>query len=95
MKQEKLPIWLEGLDDEDLEFLRRFVLHSGSLKEMAAVYEVSYPTIRLRLDRLIVKVSNVPKEEDPYISMIKDLALDGDISFEVAKKLIHTYRERR
>jgi hypothetical protein len=48
--------WIEGLDEEDLSFIRRFVLASGSLKEMAGIYGISYPTIRLRLDRLIEKV---------------------------------------
>ena len=50
------PPWLEHLTGEELSFVRRFVLCSGSLKEMARQYSVSYPTIRLRLDRLIEKV---------------------------------------
>ena len=48
--------WIESLDDEDLSFIRRFVLASGSLKEIARIYEISYPTVRLRLDRLIAKI---------------------------------------
>ncbi len=48
--------WTEYLDDEDQAFVRRFVLASGSLKELARVYGVSYPTVRLRLDRLIQKI---------------------------------------
>ena len=49
-----IPVWMEALEDEDVAFIRRFVLASGSLKEMAAQYGVSYPTVRLRLDRLTV-----------------------------------------
>lgn len=49
-------IWIEHLDDEDLSFIRRFVLASGSLKEIAGIYGISYPTVRLRLDRLIAKI---------------------------------------
>lgn len=48
--------WVDRLDDEDVAFLKRFVLAGGSLKELAEAYGVSYPTIRLRLDRLIAKV---------------------------------------
>ena len=51
-----IPKWIENLDDEDTAFVRRFILASGSLKELARVYGVSYPTVRLRLDRLIEKV---------------------------------------
>ncbi len=48
--------WTEYLNEEDQSFVRRFVLASGSLKELARVYGVSYPTVRLRLDRLIQKI---------------------------------------
>lgn len=48
--------WMELLDEEDLAFVRRFIVASGSLKELARVYGVSYPTVRLRLDRLIQKI---------------------------------------
>lgn len=47
---------MELLDTEDLAFVRRFIVASGSLKELARVYGVSYPTVRLRLDRLIQKL---------------------------------------
>ena len=53
MEQRK---WTDWLSEDDLAFLKRFVLSSGSLKELARVYDVSYPTVRLRLDRLIEKV---------------------------------------
>ena len=48
--------WIDVLSDEDRVFLRRFLLASGSLKEVAAGYGISYPTVRLRLDRLIAKI---------------------------------------
>ncbi|MSQ94547.1 MAG: DUF2089 family protein [Gemmataceae bacterium] len=47
--------WIDLLEDEDVAFLKRFVLASGSLKELAEAYGLSYPTVRLRLDRLIAK----------------------------------------
>lgn len=44
---------LYRLSAEEQRFVELFVLASGSLKAMAQVLEVSYPTIRSRLDRLI------------------------------------------
>ena len=49
----ELPTWVVSLDEDDLQLIRRFVLLSGSLKELAADYGVSYPTIRARMDALI------------------------------------------
>ena len=60
--------WVDYLEEEDLAFVKRFILFSGSLKDLAGAYNVSYPTLRLRLDRLIekVKVLDNQKIEDPY-----------------------------
>ena len=59
MAIETVPEWMAGLEDEDLVFIKKFVLASGSLKEMAGEYGVTYPTVRLRLDRLIRKSNSV------------------------------------
>ena len=48
--------WVDALEEEDLWFIKRFVLASGSMKELASGYGISYPTVRLRLDRLIQKI---------------------------------------
>ena len=88
-----MPIWLKELDEEDLAFIRKFVLASGSLKEMAEQYKVTYPTVRLRLDRLIQKIEIGEKTgEDPYITLIKNLALKNEITFDAAKQLVGEYR---
>ncbi|MBW7865174.1 MAG: DUF2089 family protein [Candidatus Hydrogenedentes bacterium] len=50
-----LPV-LARLTREEQEFLVSLVLCGGSLKELAAVYGVSYPTVRNRLDALIARV---------------------------------------
>ena len=59
MAIEIVPEWMLNLDDEDVAFMKRFLLASGSLKEIAKQYGVTYPTVRLRLDKLIQK--NVEK----------------------------------
>ena len=88
-----IPNWMENLEQEDLSFIKKFVLASGSLKEVAKEYGVSYPTVRLRLDKLIQKIVMADEiENEPYINLIKTLAVDDKIDFEVAKILISEYR---
>ena len=41
MSVEVVPEWMAGLEEEDVEFIRKFLLASGSLKEMAGVYGVT------------------------------------------------------
>jgi len=89
-----LPAWMAEMDAEDLEFAKKFLLSSGSLKEVAALYSVSYPTVRLRLDRLIQKIRlTETAEADPYISLLKRLAVDDKLDFDTAKLLITEYRK--
>ena len=91
-----LPEWMAELSDEDISFIKTFILASGSLKEVARIYEVTYPTVRLRLDRLIQKIEiNDQKGKDPYILTIKRLALDEKIDFDTAKILINEYKKTK
>jgi hypothetical protein len=55
---------LGGLPQEDQEFILEFIKASGSLKDMATLLKVSYPTVRNRLDEIIarLKQASVPKE---------------------------------
>ena len=91
-----LPDWLTDLDEEDLAFIRKFVLSSGSLKEMAQLYGVTYPTVRLRLDRLIQRIRlRETTAADPYIDLVKRLALDDKLDFDTAKLLISEYKKSK
>ena len=91
----KLPVWLKALNDEDLQFLRRFLLASGSLKQLAAEYGVSYPTIRSRLDRLIAKVRAVDdhSSDDPFELRLRTLVADLKIPASLAKELLRLHQE--
>ena len=92
----QIPAWLADLEDEELSFIKKFILSSGSLKEIAALYGVSYPTVRLRLDRLIQKIQiSETTEADPYISLVKRLAVDDKLDFDTAKILITEYRKAK
>lgn len=84
---------IENLDDAEIDFIKRFILESGSLKEMASIYGVSYPTVRLRLDRLIQKIKLSDKEDLSYVSLIKSMAIDGKITLDAAKILIEEYKK--
>lgn len=93
---ETRPAWMADLGDEDLAFIKKFILSSGSLKEVAALYGVSYPTVRLRLDRLIQKIRlSESAETDPYVSLVKRLAVDDKLDLDTAKVLISAYRKTR
>ncbi|HIY17494.1 MAG TPA: DUF2089 domain-containing protein [Candidatus Intestinimonas stercorigallinarum] len=87
---------MADLEEEDVAFIRRFLLASGSLKEVAGEYGVSYPTVRLRLDRLIQKVRLADdRAADPYVALIKRLAVNEKIDFDAAKLLISEYRKTK
>ena len=91
-----VPIWMSNLDDEDVVFIKRLILASGSLKEIAKQYGVTYPTVRLRLDRLIKKINIHDQEEtDSYIGYIKSLAINERIDFDTAKILINEYKKQK
>ena len=93
---EVVPAWMRDLEEEDVTFIKRFLLASGSLKEIARQYGVTYPTVRLRLDRLIQKVKMAEDfSEEPYVALIKRLALDEKLDFETAKLLIKVYRNQQ
>lgn len=96
MEIDKIPQWVLALTQEDAVFLKNFVLKSGSLKEIAKLYEVSYPTVRLRLDKLIQKIElSEQKEEEPFSTFIKGLAVDSRIDLETAKIIIDKYKQER
>ncbi|RAL24586.1 DUF2089 family protein [Thermoflavimicrobium daqui] len=96
MDLKDVPNWVLSLDNEDIEFIKNFVLNSGSLKEIAKIYEVSYPTVRIRLDRLIQKIKlNDNLENEEFISFVKKLAIDDRISLEDAKLIIDKYKSQR
>ena len=91
-----VPEWMAELDEEDVAFIRRFLLASGSLKEVAGEYGVSYPTVRLRLDRLIQKIRlGEDRAADPYVALIKRLAVSDKVDFDAAKILISEYKKQK
>ncbi|MCM3739457.1 DUF2089 domain-containing protein [Oceanobacillus luteolus] len=96
MDANNVPAWILSLEEEDVEFVKNFVLNSGSLKEIAKIYEVSYPTVRIRLDRLIEKIKlNDAADNEEFIKFIKQLSIDDRINLEEAKLIIEKYKKER
>ena len=95
MALQVIPEWISDLEDEDVSFIKKFLLASGSLKEMARQYGVTYPTVRLRLDRLIQKIQiSDSAEQEPYIALIKRLAVNDTLDFDTAKIVISEYKKQ-
>ncbi len=88
------PSWLDALDDEDLMFVRRFVLASGSLKAVAHSYGISYPTVRLRLDRLIQKIEVLESHRDtsPFERRLRLLYAEGRVDLDTVKTLLREHQ---
>jgi hypothetical protein len=88
--------WLQGLSDEDLAFLKRFILASGSLKGLADVYDVSYPTIRLRLDRLIQKIQILDDASMPseFERALRALYADGRIDLATMNVILEAHQRK-
>ena len=68
------------LPEEDLQFILEFVRCSGSLKEMAIIQKVSYPTLRNRLNTLINTLENLDIKKESSKEEILQLLEEGKIS---------------
>jgi len=91
-----VPLWIAELEEDELKFVKKFILASGSLKEMAEQYKVTYPTVRNRLNLIIEKIKmSDENHEDPYVKLIKKLALEEKLDFDAATILIREYRSRK
>ena len=91
MAIETVPEWMAGLEDEDVAFIKKFLLASGSLKEVAGLYGVTYPT-----DRLIQKIHlSEDTAADPYVALVKRLAVADKLDFDTAKLLIQSYKKTK
>ena len=92
-----IPEWIKGLGEEDWQFIKRLLLASGSLKDVARDYGISYPTVRIRLNRLIEKVrtfdSKKPKSD--FHRKVQLLVVDGRLDISVARMLIKEFEKQQ
>lgn len=89
------PSPLKQLDDDDLEFILRFVLASGSLKDLAQGYGVSYPTIRARLDKLLERLRALlaGRTPDPMADLLADQVARGEVTPAAARATLKLHRQ--
>ena len=86
--------WFSELNLEELEFVKYFILSSGSMKELAEIYSTSYPTLRKQMDKLIQKVRiSERKANDKIIRLIQQLEKDGKIDQEIANTVVQEYSQ--
>jgi hypothetical protein len=95
MADDDRAVPLRRLTDDDLEFVQRLVLASGSLKDVAADYSVSYPTIRGRLDKLIdrLKALVAGRPPDPMADLLADLIARGEVGAAAARTVLNLHRK--
>ena len=89
--------WIDNLSVEDLAFIKRFILASGSLKQVAGEYGISYPTVRLRLDRLIAKIQVLDEQADagPLERALRAVFAEGRIDAVTFKTLMTEYGKEK
>jgi hypothetical protein len=86
---------LNSLPPEDLDFITELVLRSGSLKEVAESYGVSYPTIRLRLDRVIERLQLAldGRTPDALSVLLSQMVERGELAPSAARAIRDTARK--
>ena len=77
-----------ALSEEQQSFIELFALSSGSLKEMAQILGITYPTVRIRLDEIIEALKKEMKERDDYKKELLDKVEQGKITPEKAAEII-------
>ena len=76
------------LEKDSLQFILDFVKASGSLKEMASLYGVSYPTLRNKLNDVIEQIANLENNKVELKDKILKKLESGKISAKEAAKLL-------
>jgi hypothetical protein len=94
-RQAEHPLF--SLSPEELDFVLRLVLASGSLKELAQNYQVSYPTIRLRLDKVIGRLKQLIDKipVDPMNELLASLVERGEMTYTAALAVRELYQKQK
>lgn len=88
---------LSGLPAEDQDLIVELVLKSGSIKDLATVYGVSYPTIRTRLDKVIerLRAAVEGRERDPVSELLATLVERGELTPTAARAIRELMRRQQ
>ena len=80
---------LSRLPKEDLDLILELVVCSGSLKDLASSYRVSYPTIRMRLDKVIERVRALRNGSaiNPMTELLAGMIERGEVTPAAARSI--------
>jgi hypothetical protein len=79
-----------SLNDKQQSFVELFVLSSGSLKQMAEILGITYPTVRARLDEIIEALKAEMKKRSGFKKEILQKVEQGKLSPEKAAEIIRS-----
>ena len=79
---------LARLGPEDREFIELFVLYGGSLKNVGSSLGISYPTVRIRLDKVIENLKTIKEKNSPRRLEILEKLEKGEINATDAVELL-------
>lgn len=79
---------LARLDGEHQRLIELIILAGGNLKDVAASIEISYPTLRKRLDALIARLNRLKADDEERANAILDEVSAGSMTPEAAARQI-------
>ena len=79
---------LLNLSPEHQQFVELFILNSGSLKKMADSMNITYPTVRSRLDAVIEELKQKIENKEDYKNEILERVSQGRLTPEKAARII-------
>ncbi|KAF0244008.1 MAG: hypothetical protein FD180_2897 [Planctomycetota bacterium] len=74
---------LASLTPEDQLFVSAFVRHHGSLKKMEELFDISYPTVKNRLNAIAAALDKTFRAPSPNAAVLEQLSR-GEITVEEA-----------
>jgi hypothetical protein len=77
------PSPLARLNPEDQAFVMAFVRHHGSIKKMEEIFDISYPTVKNRLNAIGAALDKTFQAPSPNLFVLEQLAR-GEITLEEA-----------
>ena len=79
---------LARLTPEQQELAEQIVVAAGNLKEVAGRLEVSYPTLRKRIDSLVLALRSLRAQDETETRALLDQVEAGAMTAEEAARLI-------
>jgi hypothetical protein len=81
------------LPEDAYNFMLVFIKNRGNIREIEKELNISYPTVRSRLDNLLELMGFIPKSGKTEINEILDKLQSGEITAQEAEKMIRKIKE--